>query len=237
MSTVRIERRFRGPPESGNGGYVAGLVAAALGGSNCTVTLKAPPPIDRDLVLEADASGATLLDDDTIFVTASREPVDVDVPAPPTLAEAQDAEPRFIGHSNHIFPGCFVCGPERHSGDGMRIFPGQLHDRARRVAATWTPDESVADDQGFVRPEFLWAALDCPGYFAAETNAGMALLGRMSAVIRRKAPVGEPLIITGWPIDAEGRKHRVGTAVHDGDGNLIAAATATWITLNETKAA
>ena len=237
MSTVRIERRFRGPPESGNGGYVAGLVAAALGGSNCTVTLKSPPPIDRDLTLETDGSAATLLDDDSIVVTASREPVDIEVPPPPTLAEAQDAEPRFIGHSNHIFPGCFVCGPERNSGDGMRIFPGQLHDSARRVAATWTPDESVADDRGFVRPEFIWAALDCPGYFAAETDAGMALLGRMSAVLHRKAKVGEPLIITGWPIDAEGRKHRVGTALHDAHGNLVAASTATWITLNETKAA
>ena len=54
MATVRIERRFRGPPTTGNGGYVAGLVAAALGGTDCTVTLKAPPPLDRDLVLTTD---------------------------------------------------------------------------------------------------------------------------------------------------------------------------------------
>lgn len=237
MSTVRIERRFRGPPDSGNGGYVAGLVAAALGGSNCTVTLKSPPPINRDLTLETHVTAATLFDDDAIVVTASTGSVEIDVPHPPSLAEARDAEPRFVGHSSHIFPGCFVCGPERDAGDGMRIFPGHLHDSARQVAATWTPDESVADEFGFVRPEFLWAALDCPGYFAAETNAGMALLGRMSAVLHRKAPVGAPLIITGWPIDVDGRKHRVGTALHDTHGNLVAAATATWITLNETKAA
>ena len=237
MSTVRIKRRFRGPPESGNGGYAAGLVAAALGGSNCTVTLKSPPPLDCDLVLKTDDRSATLFDDESIVLTASREAVDIDVPPPPSLAEARDAEPRFIGHSNHIFPGCFVCGPERGLGDGMRIFPGQLHDQARRVAATWTPDDTVADDEGFVRPEFIWAALDCPGYFAAATDAGMALLGRMSAVLHRKARAGEPLIITGWPIETEGRKHRVGTALHDSDGNLVAAATATWITLNEAKAA
>jgi len=237
MPTVRIERRFRGPPQSGNGGYVAGLVAAALGGSNCTVTLKSPPPVDRDLTLTTDHSTATLFDEDSIVVTATREPIIIDIPPPPSLSEARDAEPRFIGHSSHIFPGCFVCGPDRNSGDGMRIFPGQLHDHARRVAATWTPDETVADEDGFARPEFLWAALDCPGYFAADTGTGVALLGRMSAVLHRKARVGEPLIVTGWPIETEGRKHRVGTALHDERGDLVAAATATWITLNEAKPA
>jgi acyl-coenzyme A thioesterase PaaI-like protein len=237
MSTVRIERRFRGPPETGNGGYVAGLVAAALGGSNCTVTLKSPPPIDQDLTLETDATSASLLRGDEIVVTASREPIDIEVPPPPTLAEAQDAEPRFTGHSHHIFPGCFVCGPEREAGDGMRIFPGALHDKDRRVAATWTPDEGVTGEDGLVRPEFLWAALDCPGYFATEDQARLALLGRMSAVIHRGVRAGEPLIVTGWPIDSEGRKHRVGSALHDADGELVAAARATWITLNEAKAA
>ncbi len=58
---VRIERRFRGPPETGNGGYVAGLVAAALGGSNCTVTLKSPPPIDEDLTLTTEDASASLI--------------------------------------------------------------------------------------------------------------------------------------------------------------------------------
>ncbi|MCH8615911.1 hotdog fold thioesterase [Sphingomonas sp. SM33] len=237
MSTVRIERRFRGPPESGNGGYVAGLVAAALGSSNCTVTLKAPPPIDEDLTLTTDDVTATLAQDDSVLVTASSEAVDIDVPPAPTLADAQDAEPRFTGHHRHIFPGCFVCGPERGDGDGMRIFPGPLHDKANRVAATWTPDETVSDGQGRVRPEFLWAALDCPGYFAAEDKAGMALLGRMSAVLHRPVQVGEPLIVTGWPIETHGRKHRVGSALHDANGEVVAAATATWITLNGERAA
>ena len=237
MSTIRIERRFRGPPETGNGGYVAGLVAAALGGSNCTVTLKSPPPIDEDLTLTTEDSSASLKWDDNVVVTASSEPVEIDVPSPPSLADALDAEPRFTGHSHHIYPGCFVCGPDRESGDGMRIFPGPMHDRANRVAATWTPDESVADENGLVRPEFLWAALDCPGYFAAEKNAGMALLGRMSAVLHRRVHAGEPLVVTGWPIDTQGRKHHVGSALHDTNGELVAAAKATWITLNEAKPA
>jgi acyl-coenzyme A thioesterase PaaI-like protein len=236
MATVRIERRFRGPPTTGNGGYVAGLVAAALGGSNCTVTLKAPPPLDEDLTLTTENATATLSLNDALVVTATSEPVEIEVPSPPSLADARDAEPRFTGHSHHIFPGCFVCGPERDDGDGMRIFPGQMHDKARRVAATWTPDETVTDERGVVRPEFLWAALDCPGYFAAEKSAGLALLGRMSAVLHRPVRAGEPLIVTGWPIDSQGRKHHVGSALHDANGELVAAAKATWITLNEAEA-
>mgnify|MGYP003577495999 CR=1 FL=1 len=237
MSTIRIERRFRGPPATANGGYVAGLVAAALGGSNCTVTLNSPPPIDKDLTLTTDDAAATLSWDDSIVVTAARDPIEIDVPPPPSLADARDAEPRFTGHHHHIFPGCFVCGPEREAGDGMRIFPGPLHDKANRVAATWVPDESVTGEDGLVRPEFLWAALDCPGYFAAEDSAGLALLGRMSAVLHRSVRAGEPLVVTGWPIESEGRKHRVGSALHDADGKLVAAAKATWVTLNQAQAA
>lgn len=233
MSVVRIERRFRGPPATGNGGYVAGLVAAALGGSNCTVILKSPPPLDRDLTLETEDAIATLSADDKVVVTAASEPVEIEVPPPPSLEAARDSEPRFTGLSHHIFPGCFVCGPDRESGDGMRIFPGAVGDPANQVAATWQPDESLTDRSGHVRPEFLWAALDCPGYFAAEDRAGMALLGQMSATIHRPVRAGERLIVTGWPIESRGRKHRVGSALHDAQGQLVAAAAATWITLKD----
>ena len=34
------------------------------------------------------------------------------------------------------------------------------------VATTWTPTPDTADDDGLVRPEFIWAVLDCPTYFA-----------------------------------------------------------------------
>lgn len=231
MASVRIERRFRGPPTSGNGGYVAGLVAAALGGSNCTVTLKSPPPLDSDLALETRDSIATLAEGDRVIVTAAREPVEIEVPKPPSLEAARESEPRFTGLSHHVFPGCFVCGPAREGGDGMRIFPGPLGDRDRQVAATWEPDRDLADADGVVRPEFVWAALDCPGYFAAEEAAGLALLGKMAATIHRPVRAGERLIVTGWPIASEGRKHRVGSALHDATGELVAAAAATWISV------
>lgn len=233
MSTIRIERRYRGPPTTANGGYVAGLVAAALGGTNCTVTLKSPPPLDQDLTLTTQDAVATLAAEDRVVVTAASDAVEIDIPDPPSLEGAEEAEPRFTGLSHHIFPGCFVCGPERGAGDGMRIFPGSVGDSAAQVAATWQPDDTLTDEDGLVRPEFIWAALDCPGYFAAEDKAGLALLGRMSATIKRRVRAGERLIVTGWPIDSEGRKHHVGSALHDADGALVAAATATWITVKQ----
>jgi hypothetical protein len=46
---VLIERRFRGPPESGQGGYSCGLVAERIEGECATVSLRKPPPLERTL--------------------------------------------------------------------------------------------------------------------------------------------------------------------------------------------
>jgi hypothetical protein len=48
MPSIAINRRFRGPPTSANGGYVCGLVANVIGGSG-EVTVRAPPPLDQPL--------------------------------------------------------------------------------------------------------------------------------------------------------------------------------------------
>lgn len=226
--TVTIARRFRGPPESGNGGYSAGLLARALGGSGCEVTLLKPPPLDVALRIHGDGEEARLLNGDEVIASARRAELDLDVLPPPSLNAAREAERRFTGLTDHIFPGCFVCGPERATGDGLRIFAGAA---GGMVASTWRPGADLTGEDGAVSPEFIWAALDCPGYFAVQGVAGLALLGRMTAV--RHAPLrpdGEA-IVTGWPIASDGRKHQVGTAVHEGDGRLIAAARCTWITL------
>lgn len=230
-SVLRIAARFRGPPNSGNGGYVAGLLAGGLGGSNCIVTLQAPPPLDETLGLEADGRGATLWFGDEQLATANAGVVSVDVPPPPSLEDAEAAARRFTGFHKHIFPGCFVCGPERAPADGLRIFTGPLDDGSGRVAAVWTPDEGLAGAGGHVQDEFLWAALDCPGYFAVQDRAGKAVLGRLGVVLHEPVRAGEPIIVTGWPIASDGRKHTVGTALHAADGTLAAAAVGTWVSL------
>ena len=229
MTSLRIDRRFCGPPDSGNGGYVCGLFARAFGGSDCEVTLHHPPPLDRALRIEGDQ----LLDGDTLIASAAAATVEVDIPPPPSLAQAAQAQARFTGFSGHSFPTCFVCGPDRAEGDGLRIFAGAANGE---VAATWTPDPSLFDEDGALHSEFVWSALDCPGYFAIEEQAGLALLGRLAVKILERHIGHEQLIVTGWPISSEGRKHVAGTALHDVRGGLLAIGRATWVRLQGAQA-
>ena len=50
METMTIPRRFRGPPNSGNGGYVCGMLGRQIAGA-AEVTLRAPPPLETKLDL------------------------------------------------------------------------------------------------------------------------------------------------------------------------------------------
>jgi hypothetical protein len=230
LATLTIDPRFRGPPESGNGGYVAGLLGAFVTGP-AEVRLLKPPPL-------ATALEVAMLDDDavelrlgpTTLAIARYADVDLEVPPAPTPAAAAEATQRYAGHARHIFPGCFVCGTEREAGDGLRIHAGPLQAGAfDGVAAPWTPDASLAGTRGRVRPEYLWAALDCPGYFAVARDSRVMLLGSLAVRIDRPVAAGEPCVVIGWRIDGEGRRQRAGTALYGADGECVARAVATWV--------
>jgi hypothetical protein len=117
------------------------LVGGALGGSGATVTLHRPPPLERWLDLRSADGCAELLDGGERIAFAAVEWFDLDIPAPPPLDEAREAQARYVGHRRHRFPSCFVCGPEREPGDGLAIYPGDV---GRQVAATWTPASDLA---------------------------------------------------------------------------------------------
>jgi hypothetical protein len=51
MATLSIDRRFCGPPGSGNGGYTAGRLAALIG-DPAEVTLRRPPPLETEMRVE-----------------------------------------------------------------------------------------------------------------------------------------------------------------------------------------
>ena len=51
---ILIDSRFRGPDDSGNGGYSCGVIAREHGGAELEVTLRLPPPLDEWLRLDAD---------------------------------------------------------------------------------------------------------------------------------------------------------------------------------------
>jgi hypothetical protein len=228
--TIVIERRFRGPPDSANGGYACGIVARRIEGTS-TVRLHVPPPLDQPMLLTADDGHAALHRDDVLVAAGAAAPHDVEAPAPVAYDDAVEATSRFRWHHDHPFPGCFVCGPERHAGDGLCIFPGAVVGRTV-VAAPWVPDASVVDDAGRARPEVVWAALDCPSWFgllAYEAGATTALLGQLSAQIVRAPRQGERCVVIGWSRGRDGRKLYGGAALFPSDGDLLGSSAATWI--------
>jgi hypothetical protein len=231
---VRIGARFNGPPDSGNGGYAAGCFAIAAG-ATVNVRLYQPVPLERDLLVATVGEGQwEFRDQSQRIASAVRTEVELDVPEPVSYIEARGVSTHYVGFHRHLYPTCFVCGPQRQPGDGLRIFAGAVPG-TKLVAAPWLPDRSLDDGMGKVRPEFIWAALDCPGYFARATdeppNQRLALLGELAVHIDRTVHVDEPCVIIGWPIRQDGRKHYVGTALFDEDGERCAVGAATWITV------
>ncbi|MGC0422365.1 hypothetical protein [Embleya sp. AB8] len=235
-----VAARFNGPPGMGNGGYLAGLLAGrAVGGtaSGVTVTLRRAIPLDRPLAIErgAEAGAPTvLLDADGPIAEAV--PVDPALPLPApidpvTPAEARAASETFAGFDPwNPYTDCFVCGTARAEGDGLRLFPGMLADRPDTNACVWTPHPSlVAPGTEQVGPEFVWAALDCPGGWTGMDADTALLLGRMTAHVYALPYPDEPCVVLGRRLGREGRKVRTATTLYDAEGRPAAHAEQVWI--------
>ncbi len=232
---VTIDARFCGPPGCGHGGYVTGLLANQSD-QPLRVRLLAPTPLQRALQLRTHDDGSVELSDGARLLVRGEplsQPLQLEVPSAPEHLLAVEASRGFIGLTDHAFPNCFVCGTARRRGDGLRIFAGRVPEgrmpQADMVAAPWNPDASIAGADGKVQPEFISAALDCPGYFAARSDGVPMLLGEYCVHVDRRVHLDESCVVIGWRIAAEGRKYRVGTALFDEDGELCARATGTWI--------
>jgi hypothetical protein len=165
IEKITIHRRFNGPPNVGHGGYVSGILACHI--ATCAeVNLRAPTPLDRPLSIERLERGiAHLSDGEAIIAEGRPAELQLNIPDTPTLEESAKAARAFPGYQEHPFPTCFGCGHERAEGDGLRIFSGPVTG-SEVLAAPWLPDAFLAGN-GRVRNEFLWAAMDCPGGWAA----------------------------------------------------------------------
>jgi hypothetical protein len=236
--TLTIEPRFNGPPDSGNGGYSCGRLARFVDAPAAEVTLRLPPPIGRPLQVEVgDDGSARLLDDDALVAEARPVELPADAPRPVDAAEAALAaeDSPFLEMSMHPFPSCFVCGPQRVAGDGLRIFAGPVSERDV-FAAPWTPDPHLAGDDGTLAPELIWAALDCPTSVPVANDPGAGefrpiVLARLAVRIVGPVAAGEPHTIVSWPIEIDGRKRHAGAALHSAEGELLAVSRALWIEL------
>jgi hypothetical protein len=223
MSIVTVPSRFNGPPSSGNGGYSCGVVASVLEGPT-EVSLRRPVPLDRELALRREDDGKLCaFDGDELIVEA--------VPTSPLLAwdgalvgieEARAARDRYAAPLGGEFGHCFVCGRSRH--DGFDIFTGPV-DGADLVASPWTPPTWAGDADGTVLPEFVWAALDCPGYFALhDADTTVAYLARQQVEVLAPIHTEVEYVVIGRPLERSGRKGISATAVLDLDGTVLAHA-------------
>lgn len=230
-AAIRIDRRFCGPSGSGNGGYVAGRLAAFVGAA-VRVRLHRPPPLETPLVVREQAGGVRLDHGDVPIAEASPADLQLAVPRAPSFHEAVSAARSFRGLERHPYPGCFVCGTERPERDGLRVFAGPVPGEAL-VAAPWIPDASLAGDDGLVRREFVWAALDCPGAFTFDIpRDGSVLLGELAVRLLGDVVPEKRYVVSAWHLGRsgrEGRKHDVATALHDDSGVCLGVARAIWI--------
>lgn len=215
---MTVAHRYRGPIDSGNGGYSAGLLAGFVDGP-AEVTLRLPPPLDRPLAVVEDEGRVLLLDGEVVVAEAETGAPEIEPPAPVSFEAAVDASTQHVRWGGENFGECFSCGDR--PGDGLCIHVGPVAGRDVQ-AAPWTARE--------VTPETVWAAIDCAGAYAVGgPGRGEVLLGRMTAEIRRLPEEGERCVVVAWPLGEDGRKLHAGTALLSGEGEVLALARQTWI--------
>ncbi|HVV90649.1 MAG TPA: hypothetical protein VHB53_09160 [Solirubrobacterales bacterium] len=237
MTTVTVPSRFNGPPASGQGGYSSGILVAYLEGP-AAVSLRRPIPLDvelevrvgRDDPAQGEGGGPRAERRGTARAyTSSGELVAEAVPAPPlapwdappvSLEAARRAKKSFAASADGVFDHCFVCGRAR--SDGLGVCAGPVAD-ADLVATPWTPPAWTAGEDGAVLPEFVWAALDCPGYFAVHgTDLALAFLARQQSEVHAPVRVGVEYVVVGRLLGREGRKGFAATAILDPTGEPLA---------------
>lgn len=232
QQNVMVASRFKGPPTSGNGGYVCGLMAGMIEGP-VEASLKAPPPLDTPLILEKTQDGAVLRDGEQLLGVAKARTLDLEVPALPRPLRLGGEPVDAPGRPKKFEPfgTCFVCGQDREHPDALCLHSRLVEGAQGMVAAPWKLDQAFGNKDGLVQDAFIWAALDCPGYFACAAGEP-ALLGRLTAEIVAPLRASGDATVIGWDLGGSGRKRRCGTAVYDASGTLIAKAEGLWVTVD-----
>jgi hypothetical protein len=221
---VIIQARYNGPPDSGNGGYSAGLTAshAPDRAGGIEVTLRRPPPLDTELTVRTEDRIRVYAGTELIAEATHRAVDASDVVPGVDLTEAVAVSKSYRGFVAHPFPTCFGCGPARPEADGLRLFPGRLPDG--RMAAPFTVPDDVSE-------VLMWAALDCPGGWAVPSAARDYVLGRIAARVDALPEPGAECVVVARMTGEEGRKAYALTTVYSPAGDVLATARATWIAI------
>ncbi|MBL4584710.1 MAG: hypothetical protein JKX83_08845 [Pseudomonadales bacterium] len=248
IEQLTIASQYCGPPDSANGGYVAGVLAKPLraasnaSGRGIQVRLMAPPPLEQALELfethsEQGELGMLLRCGDTDLAVGSLVDGLTAPPTAPTIKQAEQAMGNFDG-SDHPFPGCFVCGPARNQSDALCIYPGSVGPSDKpMVASTWQVAADYCDDNEILKTQVLCAALDCPSSFGILEIPGNKemepmVLASFTFMLNGDLKAGEQAIAIGWAESRKGRKAFGGSAIYNSAGQCVAQAQALWISLN-----
>ncbi|MEL6670480.1 MAG: hypothetical protein AAFP08_16025 [Bacteroidota bacterium] len=226
---ITVHIHFHGPPDSGNGGYSCGLIDAQTDYVS-EITLRKPIPLDRALDLREENGAHKMWDGEHLIATAKPgDCSDLEVPDSVSFEQALEASKGYLGFTQGTaFSTCFVCGEDRSTGEGLHVFAGRVAD-SHLYASPWVPAADLAGESGMVQPQFIWAALDCPGAYAALGDTPRpVLLGRMTAELILPIKTGEKCVLTAWLIQQEGRKSWSGTAIFNEKGELAGKAKAIW---------
>jgi hypothetical protein len=232
LQEIVIDKRYQGVPGVSLGGYVAGLAAKELGPSAAVTLTKGVPP-GSTVTLDRGESQVLMRVDGELAATAVPSQFETTAPEFVTREKAELASEHYPGFARHFFPNCFTCGPNRSSGDGLRIFPGAVDGRPV-VATLWQPPQSVWQADRMVASEFLWAALDCPAIWGHVVHGGSqaddrAVSGRLELHQHAPVPGNTPSIVVGWPIARQGRKIIAGAGIFSESGRLLVESRQTLI--------
>lgn len=179
-------------------------------------------PLDEELEVRVEGEEARAFAGDELVIEAVVAPALASWDAPTVgVEEARAAAARFAPPADGTFDRCFVCGRARHD-DGFGVFPGAV-EGTDFFAAPWTPPAWAADADGEVLPEFVWAALDCPGYFAVYGNdLALAFLARQQSALHAPIRAGVEYVAVGRPLERDRRKGFAATAILDSGGAVLA---------------
>ncbi len=229
---VTISTQFNGPDRTGNGGYVAGLIAHEHADSGAvTSMLRIPPPLGVPLTWEKQAAETHLLTAGGAVVGEARAgEFTRDPPSCPTPDQAAAGLAAYPGFHHHPFDRCFTCGTDRAEGDGLRLFTGPFAEDL--TAAPWTPHHAFGGEDGAIETPVMWAALDCPGGWAADFTHNTIVLASMTAQVLRRPRAGEPCVAVGRLHQHVGRKFFTDTALYAEDGELLGHAEQLWIAID-----
>ena len=235
---IVVERRFEGPPGSGQGGWSSALFAQHLPYIP-TIALRAPIPFERPLRVEAAEDGHRLVDDQQpgpdggplTIMTARPWTPDVPDTDPVTIATARAARSAFATFVvPHPVPDCFSCGTR---SDTMGVHACPLDDG--RLATDWTvPDWAVDDSSSSAA---LWAALDCTAafYVGFVPEVRRVVTAQYAVDVLRPAVAGETLALVAGPGDHpgdwDGRKRGACSIAFDAEGLVVARARSFWVSL------